>query len=193
MIPFDTRTRAILKEIIRVHVDTGRPVSSRTLFKSNRFALSPASIRNIMADLTDRGYLAQPHTSAGRIPTDRAYRLYIDELMRQRKVTDDVREQVDSDLDLAGGDVSQLFTAASRLLSQLSGEVGFVVAPDALHTVIKSLRFLAVAPGKILVIQVNEPDVVQSRVFETDVDYTASELDAISDRLTREFCGNTLH
>ncbi len=189
----DVRSRAILKEIIRVHVDTGRPVSSRTLFKCDRFALSPASIRNIMADLTDGGYLAQPHTSAGRVPTDRAYRLYIDELMRQRKVADDVREQVDSDLDLAGGDVSRLFTAASRLLSQLSGEVGFVVAPDALHTVVKSLRFLAVAPGKILVVQVNDPDVIISRVLETDVAYTPAELDSLSDRLTRDYGGLTLH
>ncbi len=193
MISLDTRSRAILKEIIRVHVDTGCPVSSRTLFKSNRFGLSPASIRNIMADLTDGGYLAQPHTSAGRVPTDRAYRLYIDELMRQRRVADDVREQVGSDLDMAGGDVSRLFTAASRLLSQLSGEVGFVVAPDALHTVIKSLRFLVVAPGKILVIQVNEPDVVISRVLETDATYAPAELEALSDRLTREYGGLTLH
>jgi heat-inducible transcriptional repressor len=193
MTTLDARSRAILKEIIRVHVDTGLPVSSRTLFKSNRFGLSPASIRNIMADLTDGGYLAQPHTSAGRVPTDRAYRLYIDELMRQRKVADDVREQVDSDLDLAGADVSRLFTAASRLLSQLSGEVGFVVAPDALHTVIRSLRFLAVAPGKILVIQVNEPDVVLSRVLETDLVYSREELETLSDRLTREYGGLTLH
>jgi heat-inducible transcriptional repressor len=189
----DIRSRAILKEIIRVHVDTGRPVSSRTLFKSDRFALSPASIRNIMADLTDGGYLIQPHTSAGRVPTDRAYRLYIDELMRQRHIADAVREQVDSDLDSAEGDVSRLFTAASRLLSQLSGEVGFVVAPDALHTVVKSLRFLGVAPGKVLVVQVNEPDVVISRVLDTDVSYTAAELDALSERLTREFGGLTLH
>ncbi|HEY3204418.1 MAG TPA: heat-inducible transcriptional repressor HrcA [Thermoanaerobaculia bacterium] len=193
MNPLDTRSRAILKEIIRVHVDTGRPVSSRALFKSNRFALSPASIRNIMADLTDGGYLAQPHTSAGRVPTDHAYRLYIDELMRHRRVADDVREQVDSDLDSAGGDVSRLFTAASRLLSQFSGEVGFVVAPDALHTVVRSLRFLAVAPGKILVVQINEPDVVISRVLDTDVAYTPAELDGISDRLTREYGGLTLH
>ena len=193
MTVLDARSRAILKEIIRVHVDTGHPVSSRTLFKSNRFALSPASIRNIMADLTDGGYLDQPHTSAGRVPTDRAYRLYIDELMRQRKVADVVREQVGSDLDLAGADVTRLFGAASKLLSQLSGEVGFVVAPDALHTVIRSLRFLAVAPGKVLVVQVNDPDVVLSRVLETDVDYGAAELDALSERLTREYGGLTLH
>jgi heat-inducible transcriptional repressor len=189
----DVRSRAILKEIIRVHVDTGRPVSSRTLFKSNRFSLSPASIRNIMADLTDAGFLTQPHTSAGRIPTDRAYRVYIDELMRQRKVGDEVREQVDSDLDRAGGDIGRLFEAASRLLSQFSGEVGFVVAPDALHTVVKSLRFLAVAPGKVLVVQVNEPDVVISRVLETDVVYSPAELETLSERLTREYGGLTLH
>ena len=189
----DSRSRAILREIIRVHVDTGLPVSSRTLFKSSRFDLSPASIRNIMADLTDNGFLVQPHTSAGRIPTDRAYRVYIDELMRHRKIAVDLREQVDSDLASAGGDVVRLFEATSRLLAQLAGEVGFVVAPDELHTVLKSLRFLGVAPHKILVVQVNEPDVVISRVLETEVEYAAEELEAASERLTREYGGRTLH
>jgi heat-inducible transcriptional repressor len=188
----DVRSRTILKEIIRVHVDTGRPVSSRALFKSNRFDLSPASIRNIMADLTDLGFLSQPHTSAGRVPTDQAYRLYIDELMRHRKVAVDVREQVDSDLSSAGADVPRLYQAASRLLSRLSGEVGFVVAPDALHTVVDSLRFLPVAPGKILVVQISGPEVL-SRVIETDVEYTPRELEAMSEHLTREFCGRSLH
>ena len=171
MKPLDLRSRTILKEIIRVHVDTRRPVSSRTLFKSNRFHLSPASIRNIMADLTDSGFLTQPHTSAGRVPTDRAYRLHIDELMRHRKIAVDVREQVDSDLTLAGADVPRLFQAASRLLSRLSGEVGFVVAPDALHTVVDGFRFLPVAPGKILVVQMSGPEVL-SRVIETEVEYS---------------------
>ena len=193
MKPPDGRNRTILKEIIRVHVDTGLPVSSRTLFKSNRFNLSPASIRNIMADLTDSGFLTQPHTSAGRVPTDSAYRLYIDELMRQRKVGPEVREQVDSDLASAGGDVTRLFQAASRLLSRLSGEVGFVVAPDALHTVIESLRFLPVAPRKVLVIQISQPEVVLSRVIETDDEYSKQELEQMSERITREFCGRTLH
>jgi len=192
MVVLDTRSRAILREIIRVHVDTGKPVSSRTLFKSSRFGLSPASIRNIMADLTDNGFLAQPHTSAGRVPTDKAYRLYIDELMRHRKVADDVREQIDSDLSLAGADVRRLFQAASQLLSRLSGEVGFVVAPDALHTTLKSLRFLRVAPGKVLVVQINEPDVVLSRVLEVETDYAPAELEALSEQMTREYGGRTL-
>src|SRR5438093_3924377 len=192
MSTLDGRSRSILKEIIRVHVDTGKPVSSRTLFKSRRFNLSPASIRNIMADLTDGGYLAQPHTSAGRIPTDRAYRLYIDELVRHRRINQGIREQVDSDLASAGPEVNGLFQMASRLLSRLSGEVGFVVAPDALHTVLKTLRFLSVAPGKVLVVQVNEPDVVLSRVIETGGDYTARELDDASERFSREYAGRTL-
>jgi heat-inducible transcriptional repressor len=193
MSTLDIRSRAILKEIIRVHVDTGRPVSSRALFKSQRFHLSPASIRNIMADLTDGGYLAQPHTSAGRVPTDRAYRLYIDELVRHRRINEGVRERVDSDLASAGPGVTGLFQTTSRLLSRLSGEVGFVIAPDALHTVLKSLRFLSVAPGKVLVVQVNEPDVVLSRVIETVGGYTAAELDAASERITKEYAGLTLH
>lgn len=193
MSSLDTRSRAILKEIIRVHVDTGKPVSSRTLFKSQRFELSPASIRNIMADLTDGGYLAQPHTSAGRVPTDRAYRLYIDELAHHRRVTEGVREQVGLDLASAGPEVTGLFQTASRLLSRLSGEVGFVVAPDSLHSVLKTLRFIAVAPGKVLVVQVNEPDVVLSRVIETAGDYTTRELEDASERFTREYAGRTLH
>ncbi|HTO76999.1 MAG TPA: heat-inducible transcriptional repressor HrcA [Thermoanaerobaculia bacterium] len=189
----DSRSRALLREIIRVHVDTGLPVSSRTLSRTSRFGLSPASIRNIMADLTDGGFLMQPHTSAGRIPTDQAYRLYIDELMGHRRVAADLREQIDSDLASAGGDITRLFQATSRLLGELAGEVGFVVAPDDLHTVLKSLRFLSVAPRKILVVQINEPDVVISRVLETEVDYTTPELEAASERLTREYGGLTLH
>jgi heat-inducible transcriptional repressor len=89
--------------------------------------------------------------------------------------------------------VTGLFQTASRLLSHLSGEVGFVVAPDALHTVLKSLRFLSVAPGKVLVVQINEPDVVISRVIETGGDYTARELESASERFSREYAGLTLH
>ncbi len=103
-----------------------------------------------------------------------------------------MREQVDSDLSSAGADVPRLFQAASRLLSRLSGEVGFVVAPDALHTVVDGLRFLPVAPGKILVVQISGPEVL-SRVIETEVDYSARELEAMSERITREFCGRTLY
>ena len=173
------RELQVLAAVIEEYVATAEPAGSQTLAKRYGLGVSSATIRSTMSELEVKGYLFHPHTSAGRIPTDRAYRVYIDELMRQRKVGDEVREQVDSDLDSAGGDVSRLFSAASRLLSQLSGEVGFVVAPDALHTVVKSLRFLAVAAGKILCVQVNEPDVVISRVLETGTTYSPAELEEL--------------
>src|SRR6266568_9574187 len=91
----DSRARDVLKEIIMQHVATGEAISSRTLAKCGRFQLSPASLRNVMADLEDLGYLQHPHTSAGRVPTDRGYRFFIDYLMRSRALTQREREMID--------------------------------------------------------------------------------------------------
>src|SRR6266700_5688441 len=88
----DSRARDVLKEIIMQHVATGEAISSRSLAKSGRFQLSPASLRNVMADLEDLGYLQQPHTSAGRVPTDRGYRFFIDNLMRSQRLTQHDRD-----------------------------------------------------------------------------------------------------
>src|SRR3954466_15553581 len=91
----DTRAREVLREIIMQHVATGEAISSRSLAKCGRFQLSPASLRNVMADLEDAGYLAQPHTSAGRVPTDRGYRFFITHLMRSRTLSLHERETID--------------------------------------------------------------------------------------------------
>src|SRR5581483_7070934 len=91
----DSRAREVLREIIVQHVATGEAISSRSLAKCGRFDLSPASLRNVMADLEDLGYLQQPHTSAGRIPTDRGYRFFIDHLMRSRALSSRDRETID--------------------------------------------------------------------------------------------------
>jgi heat-inducible transcriptional repressor len=91
----DSRAREILREIVIQHVSTGEAISSRSLAKGGRFKLSPASLRNVMADLEDLGYLQQPHTSAGRGPTDRGYRFFIDYLMRSRSLTHREREVID--------------------------------------------------------------------------------------------------
>src|SRR5437660_11116758 len=91
----DSRAREVLREIVIEHVSTGEAISSRSLARSGRFQLSPASLRNVMADLEDLGYLQQPHTSAGRIPTDRGYRFFIDNLMRSRTLSPRDREAID--------------------------------------------------------------------------------------------------
>src|SRR5437763_13382390 len=91
----DSRARDVLREIVMQHVATGEAISSRSLAKCGRFRLSPASLRNVMADLEDAGYLAQPHTSAGRVPTDRGYRFFIDHIMRSRNLTQNARAEID--------------------------------------------------------------------------------------------------
>src|SRR6266849_848690 len=94
----DSRAREVLREIIMEHVSTGEPISSRSLAESGRFQLSPASLRNVMADLEDLGYLQQPHTSAGRVPTDRGYRFFIDHLMKSRNLSQRDRETIDDEV-----------------------------------------------------------------------------------------------
>src|SRR5215470_11677314 len=94
----DSRAREVLREIVIEHVATGEAISSRSLSKSGRFQLSPASLRNVMADLEDLGYLQQPHTSAGRVPTDRGYRFFIDNLMRSRALSSRDRQTIDSEV-----------------------------------------------------------------------------------------------
>src|SRR5438067_10502289 len=112
----DSRAREVLREIIMEHVSTGEPISSRSLAKSGRFQLSPASLRNVMADLEDAGYLAQPHTWAGRVPTDRGYRFFIDHLMRSHNLSIHERGVIDDEVAQAT-EVDQVLEHASRLLS----------------------------------------------------------------------------
>ena len=111
----DSRARDVLREIILQHVATGEPISSRSLSKGGHFQLSPASLRNVMADLEDLGYLAQPHTSAGRVPTDRGYRFFIDHLMKSHVLSQRERQTIDGEVANAGetGD-SKSLTAPRR-------------------------------------------------------------------------------
>jgi heat-inducible transcriptional repressor len=186
------RDRAVLREVVKIHVETGTPVSSRALAKSGRFALSPASIRNIMADLTDLGYLAQPHTSAGRVPTDLGYRYYIDELMSPVRISGRERELIRADLSTAGTDLSRLFHAASRLLARLSGEIGLVIAPDTSQRAIRSIHFVPISARKVLAVQVTEGDIVLSRMLELESALEVAELERIGRYLTETFGGMTL-
>src|SRR5438045_3354451 len=124
----DSRARDVLREIVMQHVSTGEAISSRSLAKCGRFQLSPASLRNVMADLEDAGYLAQPHTSAGRVPTDRGYRFFIDNLMRSRALSQHDREVIDDEVQHAT-EIDEVLQLASRLLSKMSDQVGVVFMP----------------------------------------------------------------
>src|ERR1051326_7076548 len=119
----DSRARDVLREIVMQHVATGEAISSRSLAKCGRFQLSPASLRNVMADLEDAGYLAQPHTSAGRVPTDRGYRFFINNLMRSRNLTTHGREVIDDEV-VPATEIDEMLRLVDR------GRVHYFVVDD---------------------------------------------------------------
>jgi heat-inducible transcriptional repressor len=187
----DGRSREVLREIILQHVSTGEPISSRSLSKCGRFQLSPASLRNVMADLEDLGYLAQPHTSAGRVPTDRGYRFFIDHLMKSRALTQREREVIDGEVSHAD-EIEEMLHLASRVLSDLSEQVGIVFMPTLLHLAIRSMDFVLIAETKIMCVIVGTNGVVVNKIVDTRMTFTRDELEKIGRYISTEFAGMTL-
>ena len=187
----DARAREVLREIIIQHISSGEAISSRTLAKCGRFQLSPASLRNVMADLEDLGYLQQPHTSAGRIPTDRGYRFFIDYLMKSRTLSAHDREVIDGQVKNAS-EVDDVLQLASRVLSNLSDQVGVVFMPTLLQFAIRSMDFILVAENKIMCVIVGVNGMVVNKVVETRMAFTRDELETIGRYITAEFSGLTL-
>ena len=187
----DSRAREVLREIIMEHVATGEAISSRSLSKSGRFQLSPASLRNVMADLEDLGYLQQPHTSAGRVPTDRGYRFFINHLMRSRMLTQREREVIDDEVS-HGNEIEEVLHLASSVLSRLSDQVGVVFMPTLLQFAIRSMDFVLVAENRIMCVIVGTNGVVVNKLVETRLPFTRDELEKISRYITVEFSGQTL-
>src|SRR5437763_14167503 len=187
----DGRAREVLREIVMQHVATGEAVSSRWLARCGRFQLSPASLRNVMADLEDLGYLMQQHTSAGRIPTDRGYRFFIDHLMRSRALSSRDREAIDEEVRNAN-EIDDVLQSTSRLLSDLSDQVGVVFMPTLLQFTIRSMDFVLVAENKIMCIIVGTNGVVVNKVIETRLTFTRDELEKIGRYISGEFFGLTL-
>jgi heat-inducible transcriptional repressor len=187
----DGRAREVLREIVMQHVATGEAISSRSLAKCGRFQLSPASLRNVMADLEDLGYLAHPHTSAGRVPTDRGYRFFINYLMKSRVLSQRERETIDEQVS-HGTEIDHVLHEASRLLSRLADQVGVVFMPTLLQFAIRSMDFVLVAETKILCVIVGTNGVVVNKVIETRLNFTRDELEKIGRYITGEFFGLTL-
>jgi heat-inducible transcriptional repressor len=156
------RARQILYAAVTEFVETGLPVGSRTLSKKSGLDLSSASIRNVLADLEDAGYLTQPHASAGRAPTDKAFRLYIDALMERREPSADDAERIRTGFDAIepGTDVMR---QTGRLLSELTGTAAVVVSPRAESLSLKHLRFIRTNPGELLAVLVMSNGTVQNR------------------------------
>jgi len=188
----DARSREVLREVVLNYVRNGEPVSSRLLSKSRSFELSPATLRNVMADLEDSGFLVQPHTSAGRIPTDLGYRFFVDVLMHRRQITPEERQLVQANLETVVPDQSAFFGAVSRVLSSLSEQVAVVLAPTPSTAIVRSLHFVRVGEKRFLAVLVSDQGLVDHRLVVHDEDYGQPELDRLSNLLSEEFAGVNL-
>jgi heat-inducible transcriptional repressor len=191
---FDARTREILNAAIRTYVATGEPVGSRTLARLSREGISAATVRNIMADLEEAGYFHQPHTSAGRVPTDKGYRFYVDNLIGQYRLSkqDEARIQrglLDEETSLRP---EALMERVSRLLSLISDNVGVAVSPSASQDTLQQIEFVRLADRRILVITVSETGFVQDRVVRIEEETSQDDLDRTARFLTENFRGLTL-
>ncbi len=187
----DDRPREILKLIIRSYVTSGEPVGSRTLAKTMEWKLSPATIRNIMADLEDEGYLAQPHTSAGRIPSEKGYRFYVDNLADSGRLSKSDERYVSRML-AESENPEDVMSRTSFVLSTISKNVGIVVAPPMAATILKHIEFVNLTDGKILVIFVSTSGLVQRKLIRVGERYTQDELDKAGRYLVDKFSGKTL-
>jgi heat-inducible transcriptional repressor len=181
------RDRRILGVLVQAYIDQGEPISS--LWLANRgFGVSSATLRNIMARLEEQGYVRQPHTSAGRMPTDLGYRLYVDQLLAERK-SSRPSSQVEARLRRAGT-VENLLTHVSHEVSRASHQVGFAIAPDT--TMLERLDFVPLDGGKLLVVVVAAGGHVTHKVVEPTEEYEPGELQAAANYLNHEFKGRSL-
>ncbi len=184
----DERSKSLLKTLVERYIADGQPVGSRTLSKASGLELSPATIRNVMADLEELGLIASPHTSAGRIPTARGYRLFVDTMLTAQP---GLMEPKPLEQQLQPDQPQRVITSAAHLLSNLSSFVGVVTAPRK-ASVFHHIEFLRLGDRRVLVIMVSPDGDVQNRVIFTAQDLSQAELAEASNRLNAHYAGLTL-
>lgn len=189
--PLSKRARAVLYAVVTEYLATGEPVGSRTLTRKHGFDLSAATIRNVLADLEDAGFLAQPHTSAGRVPTEAALRLFIDALMRVRELSVDeaarIREWFEDQS--PGADLAR---ASGRLLADLTGSAAVVVRPRVEARTLLNLRFVPARPGELVGVLVFGDGSVENRFVHVDRPLGASDLERLHNVLEEIVPGRTV-
>jgi heat-inducible transcriptional repressor len=187
----DMRSAAVLREIVEQYVETGEPMGSRTLSRLLPLNLSPATIRNVMADLTEAGLLFSPHTSAGRLPTDRGLRLFVDGLLQFGELSDDERNTINAALVQSGRSLQETLAQASSMLSGLSSAAGLVLAPKG-EGPVKHIEFVPLSPGRALVVLVSADGQVENRIIETPPGMPPSALQQASNYLNAQLSGLSL-
>jgi heat-inducible transcriptional repressor len=185
------RSREIFRTIVDAYVETGEPIGSRTISRRLGLNLSAATIRNVMADLEEAGLLFARHTSAGRLPTDAGLRLFVDGLLEVGRLSQDERDNLDARCAAGGRSFSAVLEQATETLSGLSRCAGLVLAPKT-ERALKHVEFVALGPGRALVVLVTEDGLVENRVIEVPVGVPASALVMAGNFLSARMVGSTL-
>jgi len=183
----DERSKGVLKSVIQLHIATGEPVGSESVCRVLNRSMSPATIRAIMADLERAGYLDHPHTSAGRMPTDEGYRFYVNSLMSEEPLAPGDAAAIDAGL--RAGSPGQVLENASHILSRLSRNIGFVLAPDIARSAFMHIDLVRLGPPRILVVMVSRTGMVTHRVIEVEEPLTQEDLQACANYLNAHFTG----
>ncbi len=185
----DAREREILTAIVETFISTGEPVGSRTLARANREGLSPASIRNVMADLSEAGYLEQPHTSAGRVPTPEAYRYYVEQITGTARLAPQEESMISESL--AGiSDVQEFMERTSHVLSLISRNVGVAMATGGPKNALEHVYFSRLGDQKVLAVVVTRSGLVRDRILRLDL--SQSDLDLAARYINENFRGWTM-
>jgi heat-inducible transcriptional repressor len=184
----DNREQEILKAVIETYISSGKPVGSRTLSKKRKGDLSPATIRNIMADLESAGYLCQPHTSAGRIPTDEGYRYYVDHLIESATLNKHDQDFINRTI-FKTDSHDNVMERISQAIANATDNVGFVITPSLGHNAVKHLEFILLSDSQILVIIVSKSGLVHNRIVKVDEHVTQQELDQTARYVNENYSG----
>lgn len=191
----DERSKSVLLAIIDKYIETAEPVGSRTIAKNHPEHLSSATIRNAMSDLEDNGFLSQPHTSAGRIPTDKGYRFYVDHLLRPQNFlmeAENLSEAQSLEYSPGKQNLQSVLESACDNLSTVSQQTGLVMLPGFSTTCFKHIEFTKVAPQAALAVFFSEQGILQNKILPIDSNLTQDQLTSISNYLNEEFSGKPI-
>ncbi|MBL4693208.1 MAG: heat-inducible transcriptional repressor HrcA [Magnetovibrio sp.] len=187
----NARSREIFRRIVDGYLETGVPVGSRTLSRQPGLDISPATIRNVMSDLEDAGLLFAPHTSAGRLPTEAGLKLFVDGLLEVGNLTQAERQSIEGECKASGKSLEGMLESATQALSGLSRCAGMVLAPKT-GAPLRHIEFVALNPGRALVVLVTENGVVENRIIDLPLDVLPSALVEATNYLSARLVGRTL-
>jgi len=189
----DERAQYFLKVLIERYIQDGLPVGSRTLARDSGLDLSPATIRNVMSDLEDLGFIASPHTSAGRIPTVSGYRVFVDSMLSLQPIDERLIQQVQHELELPATDPGTgIVQSASKMLSDMTRMAGVVMVPKRNQEKVRQIEFVSLSSTRVLAVIVTSAGEILNRIIETSREFGRSELEQLSNYITQHYAGHDL-